>query len=243
MQICIHYLQLGSGRFELSLVTQQCAEVRIKFSVLTMRWEVGEDTFDLDEQYEVLKYLGCGAYGIVVSVYDKKKHMEVAVKKCKRVFHSTVIAKRTLRELRIVRSLSHPNVIQILNVHYPSNTESFEEIYISFELMETDLASIIRSPQTLTDDHIQLFMYQLLKGCHFLHDHDILHRDLKPRNILVNSNCLLKLADFGLAKVVNNSAGDVEKIAPMTEYVTSRWYCSTNISDIKHCAQHGHCNI
>ena len=71
MQICIHYLQLGSGRFELSLVTQQCAEVRIKFSVLIMRWEVGEDTFDLDEQYEVLKYLGCGAYGIVVSVYDK----------------------------------------------------------------------------------------------------------------------------------------------------------------------------
>ena len=126
------------------------------------------------------------------------------------------------RELRILKSLSHPNIIQIRNVHYPMNPDSFEEIYMIFELMETDLSSIIKSRQVLSNSHIQLFMYQLVKGCDFLHSHSILHRDIKPKNILVNSNCLLKLADFGLAKIVH--IGNSEKIAPMTEYVTSRWY-------------------
>ena len=189
---------------------------------MTMHWQVGDDLFILDEHYEIMKYLGSGAYGVVCSVFDRKEGIEVAIKKCKRVFSSKVIAKRTLRELRILKSLSHPNIVQIRSVHSPIDPSSFEDIYIIFELMETDLASIIKSRQHLTDSHISIFMYQLIKGCNFLHDNNILHRDLKPRNILVNSNCLLKLADFGLAKVVH--IGNSDKIITMTEYVTSRWY-------------------
>lgn len=66
--------------------------------------------------------------------------------------------------------------------------------------MESDLASIIRSPQPLNDEHIQFFLYQILRGLKYMHSAGILHRDLKPRNILVNSNCDIKICDFGLSR-------------------------------------------
>jgi serine/threonine protein kinase len=66
--------------------------------------------------------------------------------------------------------------------------------------METDLGAILKSNQDISDDHIQFFLYQILRGLKYMHSAGILHRDLKPRNLLVNSNCDLKICDFGLAK-------------------------------------------
>ena len=75
--------------------------------------------------------------------------------------------------------------------------------------MDTDLATIIKSPQDLSDDHIKFFLYQLIRGLNHLHTAGILHRDLvifiykkKPRNLLVNSNCDLRICDFGLSRVI-----------------------------------------
>jgi len=82
----------------------------------------------------------------------------------------------------------------------PKDRASFDEIYVVSELMETDLAQIIKSNQPLTDDHIQFFLYQILRGLKYVHSAGIYHRDLKPRNLLVNSNCDLKICDFGLAR-------------------------------------------
>merc|ERR1712137_599393 len=87
--------------------------------------------------------------------------------------------------------------------------------------MEADLHRIVRSSQPLSDEHFQFFIWQILKGLKYMHSANVIHRDLKPRNILVNSNCDLKICDFGLARA---RFSDSEWVCPMTEYVCTRWY-------------------
>ena len=111
-----------------------------------------------------------------------------------------MFALRTLRELKIMRLLDHENVLGIKTILNPESLENFKEIYVVTELMETDLAQIIKSNQSLSDEHVQFFVYQILRGLKYVHSCNILHRDLKPRNLLVNSNCDLKICDFGLAR-------------------------------------------
>lgn len=121
-----------------------------------------------------------------------------------------------------MRLLQHDNVIGVKTILKPSSRENFKEIYVVNELMETDLAQIIKSNQPLSDDHIQFFLYQILRGLKYIHSAGILHRDLKPRNLLVNSNCDLKICDFGLARA------DIPyfqtQSAVMTDYIATRWY-------------------
>jgi serine/threonine protein kinase len=85
------------------------------------------------------------------------------------------------------------------------------------ELVDTDLHRIIQSSQSLSNEHIVYFMWQLLCGLQFLHQHKVLHRDLKPGNLLVSKRCELRIADFGLARVADTAEG-------MTEHVVTRWY-------------------
>jgi len=105
----------------------------------------------------------------------------------------------------------------------PADTNNFRDVYLVTELMETDLSSVIKSTQSLLPDHVLFFIYQLVAGMEHIHKHQILHRDIKPRNLLVNSNCELKICDFGLARV--NMTGMTPLAMPrMTDYVASRWY-------------------
>ncbi|KAJ1556711.1 Mitogen-activated protein kinase, partial [Cladochytrium tenue] len=79
---------------------------------------------------------------------------------------------------------------------------------------------IIKSGQQLTDQHYQYFLYQILRGLKWMHSADIVHRDLKPGNLLVNSDCELKICDFGLARGVGSATGPFVN----TEYVATRYY-------------------
>jgi serine/threonine protein kinase len=85
--------------------------------------------------------------------------------------------------------------------------------------------SQIRSGQPLSDAHFQSFIYQTLCGLKYIHSADVLHRDLKPGNLLVNADCELKICDFGLARGFNQS----QKQGFMTEYVATRWYRAPEI--------------
>jgi len=102
--------------------------------------------------------------------------------------------------------------------------EEFEDVYIVQDLMETDLHRIIYSKQPLTIDHIQYFIYQILRGLKYIHSANVLHRDLKPSNLLLRSNCDLKICDFGLARGIED-----EQTGGLTEYVVTRWYRAPEI--------------
>ena len=123
--------------------------------------------------------IGAGAYGVVCAAQDSTENNVVAIKKCTKIVQSRTLAKRTLRELRLLRLFDHENVVKIKSVLKPLDAETFSEIYVVFEIMETDLAQIIRSPQTLKDQHVQYFTYQLLLALKYLHAANIVHRDLK----------------------------------------------------------------
>jgi len=178
-------------------------------------------SFEVDQRYKILEPTSTGAQGIVCSALDQVTEQSVAVKKIEGVFEHVTITKRTLRELRILRHLQHENLVQIKSIFIPQTKDVFEEIYIISELMETDLASTLRSSQPLSDDHCQFFLYQILRGIKYVHSAQVIHRDLKPRNLLVNSNCDLKICDFGLSRVFFQ---DKTWVCPMTEYVCTRWY-------------------
>eukprot|EP01052_Picozoa_sp_SAG31_P038955 SAG31_NODE_5307_length_2620_cov_2.005157_1_plen_191_part_10 len=102
------------------------------------------------------------------------------------LFSNLLKTKRTLREIRLLRGLHHPNVLSLVDVFVPQDPARFDEIYVATELMDTDLHQIIASPQPLTDEHAQYFMWQLLCGLRYIHASNVLHRDLKPANILLN---------------------------------------------------------
>ncbi|KAL9261857.1 Mitogen-activated protein kinase homolog NTF6-like protein, partial [Drosera capensis] len=142
---------------------------------------------------------------------------DVAIKKIGNAFSNRIDAKRTLREIKLLTHMDHDNVIKIRTVICPPNKEEFNDVYIAYELIDTDLHQIIRSSQELTDDHCQYFLYQVLRGLKYIHSANVLHRDLKPSNLLLNANCDLKICDFGLARTISETDF-------MTEYVVTRWY-------------------
>ena len=192
--------------------------VRVKLS----RYTVLGTTFDVDERYVILDSVGQGAYGVVCAARDDKTGKMVAIKKIHKAFEHHTFTKCTLREVKLLRMLKHENVINLCALLWPVDLNAFEDLYVVFELMETDLASIIKSPQPLTDEHCQFFLYQILRGLKYLHSARVIHRDLKPRNLLVNSNCDLKICDFGLARA--DFADMQTQVSSMTDYVATRWY-------------------
>merc|ERR1719189_997498 len=162
-----------------------------------------------------------GAGGIVCAAEDRELGESVAVKKVEGVFEHITTTKRTLRELRILRHLQHENLMEVKNIFIAGTKMNYHEIYVVSELMETDLGSTLKSSQDLSDDHVQFFLYQILRGMKYVHSAQVIHRDLKPRSLLVNSSCDLKICDFGLARM---RFSDSEWACPMTEYVCTRWY-------------------
>ena len=148
----------------------------------------------------------------------------MAIKKIPRAFDDIVDAKRILREIKLLQHLQHENVMGIIDILKPRSFESFEDVYIVSDLMETDLHRIIYSRQDLTDDHVQYFIYQVLRAVKYIHSAKVLHRDLKPSNLLLNSNCDLKVCDFGLARGIDDRTSQ-----DLTEYVVTRWYRAPEI--------------
>lgn len=173
--------------------------------------------FEVPSFIDITKSVGYGAYGLVCAAVDVRTNKKVAVKKNKQVFRDAGDGKRILREVKLLKMFRHENVLSLCTFYVGSGT--FDDVYLVTELFDTDLATVIRSKQNMSEDHGKYFIYQVLRGLKYVHSSNVVHRDLKPQNILVNLNCDLKLCDFGLARGLNK----LDTIE-MTDYVVTRWY-------------------
>lgn len=172
-------------------------------------------------RYKIEEVIGKGSYGVVCSAYDTHLGEKVAIKKINDIFEHVSDATRILREIKLLRLLRHPDIVEVKHILLPPSRREFKDIYVVFELMESDLHQVIKANDDLTPEHYQFFLYQLLRGLKYIHTANVFHRDLKPKNILANADCKLKICDFGLARVAFN---DTPTAIFWTDYVATRWY-------------------
>lgn len=138
-----------------------------------------KETFEIDSCYVPIKPVGRGAYGVVCSAKqtsssssrmdtdaganESSSSGKVAIKKVSCAFQNSTDSRRILREIKILRQFKHENIIALKDIMRPPDYQrhDFDDVYLVYELMDTDLHQIIRSPQPLTDDHVQYFLYQV----------------------------------------------------------------------------------
>ncbi|CAN0089207.1 unnamed protein product [Ectocarpus sp. 12 AP-2014] len=174
-------------------------------------------------RFEICQKLGKGAYGVVWKAIEKRTRQVLALKKCFDAFRNATDAQRTFREIMYLQALAgHDNLIRLQHV---VKAENGRDIYLTFDHMETDLHAVIRA-NILEEIHKKYIIYQLVKALKFMHSADLLHRDIKPSNLLLNSDCHVKLCDFGLCRNIAETAGPQPHL---TDYVATRWYRAPEI--------------
>lgn len=171
----------------------------------------------LPPHLSVVQRLGSGAYGEVYLCNDSKSGTQVAVKWIRDFTKDPLCGKRILREVRLLAALRHENLLKLIDL-LPVPHPDFDDVYIVMPYMHLDLYKVIYSKMKLSESHSQAFVCQILRGLQYLHSAACVHRDLKPSNILVNKDCTLRIADFGLARGRSNEEED------LTDYVVTRWY-------------------
>ncbi|CAF1158922.1 unnamed protein product [Adineta ricciae] len=180
---------------------------------------IKDQLFEVGPLYTDLKYIGEGAYGMVVSGHDNRTNQRVAIKKLS-PFEHQCFCQRTLREIKILARFKHENIINIQDIIRSNSIEQMKDIYLVQQLMECDMYKLIKH-QKLSSEHICYFLYQILRGLKYIHSANVLHRDLKPSNLLLNTNCDLKICDFGLARIADPS---FDHNGVLTEYVNKKIY-------------------
>lgn len=120
-------------------------------------------------RYKIEEVIGKGSYGVVCSAYDTHLGEKVAIKKINDIFEHVSDATRILREIKLLRLLRHPDIVEIKHILLPPSRREFKDIYVVFELMESDLHQVIKANDDLTPEHYQFFLYQLLRGLKYIH--------------------------------------------------------------------------
>uniref|UniRef100_A0A8C7RWB7 Cell division protein kinase 5 n=1 Tax=Oncorhynchus mykiss TaxID=8022 RepID=A0A8C7RWB7_ONCMY len=139
------------------------------------------------QKYEKLEKIGEGTYGTVFKAKNRETHEIVALKRVRLDDDDEGVPSSALREICLLKELKHKNIVRLHDVLH-----SDKKLTLVFEFCDQVIFSYFL--------YVQSFMYQLLKGLAFCHSRNVLHRDLKPQNLLINRNGELKLADFGLAR-------------------------------------------
>ena len=140
-----------------------------------------------------------------------KNNELVAMKKVRIALTEDGVPMTILREISLLRHLgkyNHPNIVKLVDICHGPRQEREMVLYLVFEHVDQDLNAYLSKcpPPGVGQDKIKDLMWQILCGVDFLHSHRIVHRDIKPQNILLANSGALKLADFGLARIYDFNA-------------------------------------
>lgn len=179
---------------------------------------------DLVKNYKLIQKLGKGSYGTVYLAQNIDNSQYVAIKQFANIPENPQTIIQIARQLTILRLSNHPHIVKVIDAFiFP---EKSRNLYMVMEYCCYDLFMIYNSKLHLTDTYIKSIMYSLVSAIAYLHSAGIIHRDIKPTNILINEKCQLKICDFDLAKSIYNVVND----DPFTKSFLKKY---NNENDIK----------
>uniref|UniRef100_A0A8C4QRW6 Cyclin-dependent kinase-like 1 (CDC2-related kinase) n=1 Tax=Eptatretus burgeri TaxID=7764 RepID=A0A8C4QRW6_EPTBU len=166
------------------------------------------------DKYEKPRKIGEGSYGVVFKCRRRDNGQSVAIKVFMESDEDPVIKKVALREIRILKTLKHPNLVNLLEVF-----RRRRRLHLVFEFCDrTLLHELERHPCGVAEMQVKKYTWQILQGIAYCHRRNCIHRDVKPENILVTKRGVIKLCDFGFARILTRPGDNY------TEYVATRWY-------------------
>lgn len=171
------------------------------------------------ERYQRLEKIGEGTYGQVYKAKDRRTDTIIALKRIRLEAEGEGIPSTAIREISLLKELRHQNIVRLYDVVH---TE--KKLTLVFEYLDQDLKKYLDVCDGGMDLKIvKSFLFQLLTGVTYCHHHRVLHRDLKPQNLLINREGELKLADFGLARAFGIP------VRSYTHEVVTLWYRAPDV--------------
>jgi len=176
------------------------------------------------QSYTITKSIGAGAFGTIYKAVDESQNVR-ALKRIQNPFTSSYLSLQTEREIRILRHFRGTKGL----VEIWGWGRDGDDVWVVMELVGTDLGRVIGSSVELGNKHKLKIAYRLMLGVMALHNAGVMHRDLKPGNILMDERCNVKIADFGMARGVEETLrggvdGEEGSGGNKTEYVVTRYY-------------------
>ncbi|XP_027318272.1 cyclin-dependent kinase 1 [Anas acuta] len=173
------------------------------------------------DDYTKIEKIGEGTYGVVYKGRHKITGQVVAMKKIRLENEEEGVPSTAIREISLLKELQHPNIVCLQDVLMQDS-----RLYLIFEFLSMDLKKYldtIPSGQYLDRSRVKSYLYQILQGIVFCHSRRVLHRDLKPQNLLIDDKGVIKLADFGLARAFGIP------VRVYTHEVVTLWYRSPEV--------------
>ncbi|KAM7353822.1 cyclin-dependent kinase 1 isoform 1-T2 [Cochliomyia hominivorax] len=168
------------------------------------------------EDFQKIEKIGEGTYGVVYKGRNRLTGQIVAMKKIRLESDDEGIPSTAIREISLLKELKHPNIVCLEDVLMEEN-----RLYLIFEFLSMDLKKYMDSlppEKTLDSELVRSYIYQITSAILFCHRRRVLHRDLKPQNLLIDKNGIIKVADFGLGR----SFGIPVRI--YTHEIVTLWY-------------------